>query len=300
MTATVAAKVASIGAHARQAIRDGAAGELAAVFERCCYVTLDGNWLCIGTPAIGRGPLHMIFQPRQAKWPRRRGAPACVQQDLLRIDGIVLDLSRAAVWRPQMPSGWSRESLAYGLAALDALVARGLPEDGLACLMRDAVVARPAGLIAQAAQAPVLELQRLMRTDAREQACAASARKATLLVPLLGLGPGLTPSGDDLLGGAMIALRAVGRTDLCAAIWDAIAVPAMSLTNDISRAHLAAAAGGAGCAALHETLNAVMTGRVERIADGVRRLAAVGHTSGFDALAGAVIVLRAVPASGRD
>lgn len=105
---------------------------------------------------------------------------------------------------------------------------------------------------------------------------------------LIGLGPGLTPAGDDFVGGAMIALRAFDQGDLA----DRIAAWALPLaaanTSRISRAHLECAAQGEG----HEALHDLLTFRdAER---DLARLARIGHTSGTDAAAGALSALRAV------
>lgn len=101
---------------------------------------------------------------------------------------------------------------------------------------------------------------------------------------LIGLGPGLTPAGDDFVGGAMIALRAFGN----AALADRIAAWALPLaeknTNRISRAHLACASEGEGHEVLHQFLGSFEDQHLER-------LARIGHTSGLDAAAGALLSL---------
>jgi len=107
---------------------------------------------------------------------------------------------------------------------------------------------------------------------------------------LIGLGPGLTPAGDDFAGGAMIALRAFGA----AALADRIAAWALPLaatnTGKISRAHLACAAAGEGHEALHELLRALSRGR-RAIERALAALSRVGHSSGLDAAAGALLAL---------
>jgi hypothetical protein len=101
---------------------------------------------------------------------------------------------------------------------------------------------------------------------------------------LIGLGPGLTPAGDDFVGGAMIALRAYGRADAADRI-AAWALPLASVrTNRISRAHLECAAEGEGHAALHDYL-------CNFAKEHLQRLARIGHTSGLDAAAGALLAL---------
>ncbi len=108
---------------------------------------------------------------------------------------------------------------------------------------------------------------------------------------LIGLGPGLTPAGDDFVGGAMIALRAAGESELAerVAAW---ALPlAETRTGRISRAHLACAARGEGHEALHALL-AAPEGSA-RFEASLARLARIGHTSGLDAAAGALLALAA-------
>ncbi len=104
---------------------------------------------------------------------------------------------------------------------------------------------------------------------------------------LIGLGPGLTPAGDDFVGGSMIALRACGEAALAerVAAW---ALPqAATNTNRISRAHLACAAQGEGHEALHALLGSAEGSR--RFQASLAWLARIGHTSGLDAAAGALL-----------
>ncbi len=119
------------------------------------------------------------------------------------------------------------------------------------------------------------------------------ARAFLSWLKLIGLGPGLTPAGDDFAGGAMIALRACGTAAGHAALADRIAAWALPLaqerTNRISRAHLACAAQGEG----HEALHDLLTFRDPE--KDLARLARVGHTSGLDAAAGALLALNGVP-----
>ena len=111
---------------------------------------------------------------------------------------------------------------------------------------------------------------------------------------LIGLGPGLTPAGDDFVGGAMIALRVCGTNAGHAALADRIAAWALPLaarnTNRISRAHLECAATGEGHEALHDLLCSFDEKHLER-------LSRIGHSSGLDAAAGALLALQAACAA---
>lgn len=104
------------------------------------------------------------------------------------------------------------------------------------------------------------------------------------------MGSGLTPAGDDLIGGALIALRALGMNRIA----DRLATWALSLarsrTNRISFAHLACAAAGEGHEALHHALGAILAGRKDLLKE-LSALKRIGHSSGMDALNGALLAL---------
>ena len=107
---------------------------------------------------------------------------------------------------------------------------------------------------------------------------------------LIGLGPGLTPVGDDFVGGAMIALRTFGEHALADRIAGWALPLARERTNRISRAHLECAAQGEGHEALHELLRALHKGK-QAIDRALAALSRVGHSSGRDAAAGALLTL---------
>ena len=117
-------------------------------------------------------------------------------------------------------------------------------------------------------------------------------------IELLGLGPGLTPSGDDLLCGALVVLRAIGAADASGDLHAAIAAVAPSATSPLSGAFLRAAAEGCGSAGLHNIIISLI--KNEPIESDIDVLARIGHTSGWDGLAGAAIVLQAFSTRGRD
>ena len=104
---------------------------------------------------------------------------------------------------------------------------------------------------------------------------------------LIGLGPGLSPSGDDILGGLSLALR--GREDPRAHwLFDAV-TPRLNETHPLSAAHLEAALDGEACEALHfVTLSQASGSSVAKVI--LQRLAAVGSHSGWDMLLGAALL----------
>jgi hypothetical protein len=106
---------------------------------------------------------------------------------------------------------------------------------------------------------------------------------------LLGLGAGLTPSGDDYVGGVLFARRLLGRGS---AAWDTavarIVADAAGLTHPISARLLADLAAGEGWAPLHDLALGLAAGDPDAALRAARALTALGHTSGWDILAGVV------------
>lgn len=123
---------------------------------------------------------------------------------------------------------------------------------------------------------------------------------------LVGAGPGLTPAGDDVLVGFLVAARAVPpalppgprstRVEaLAAAMTDAVLPTVVQRTTAVSAALIDHAARGQGAAPLVALLAAVTgTGDVVRAATRLRR---VGHTSGTSMGQGAILALAALAAT---
>jgi Protein of unknown function (DUF2877) len=117
----------------------------------------------------------------------------------------------------------------------------------------------------------------------------------TAAVRLLGLGHGLTPSGDDFLGALLFTLRhAPVRA------WQArmpgvharLAAAAAQATNPISAALLQDLMAGSSYRALHDLLDALNQDPSEPVAAAVRTLLTVGASSGADMLAGVLLALQ--------
>lgn len=174
-----------------------------------------------------------------------------------------IELAPAPIWTPPPLSAWCHDDLAAGLARATAM--RPTKRDGI---WNDAFAI---GLAA---------LNRWARGTASLDACR----------DLIGLGPGLTPSGDDALGGATIALRVFGHAMRANELGAFIREYAPGRTSDISLAHLNAAAASEGSAAFHDALRDLVTG------GDFASLERIGASSGWDAMDGAAAVLSPIVA----
>lgn len=154
---------------------------------------------------------------------------------------------------------------------------------------------RPAAARAGFERAVAAELT--ARTRRLEQAVAAADGPAVVDAArrLLGLGVGLTPSGDDVLCGLALVANLPGAAT-------AAAMPALrtladdlpAATTPVSAATLAEALDGRGRDRLHRLLSAATTAdRATDLAAATASVRAIGHTSGADLLAGIRCGLRA-------
>ena len=109
---------------------------------------------------------------------------------------------------------------------------------------------------------------------------------------LIGLGPGLTPSGDDFVGGLLFAAYHLNEAFPGEFIWDAEAVGGLisrsrSMTHPISHALLSDHAQGQSYEAVHDLMDGMLTGNEELHAEAlVTRVTSIGSSSGWDMLAG--------------
>jgi hypothetical protein len=184
-------------------------------------------------------------------------------------------------WTPQPPRG-SRSTSARILANLGALcrslLAAAEPRGfGLLLARR-----RPTFPLDRAV-ARVRALVRAYRDDDPEAVRATS-------IPLLGLGSGLTPSGDDLAGAALFGRRLRASRQRA---WERTAA---QLSHEVERRSHAVSAAlfhdlarGQSFAPLHTIADALATGDHGGALAAAGELVAIGHSSGWDMFTGLVI-----------
>ncbi len=117
---------------------------------------------------------------------------------------------------------------------------------------------------------------------------------------LIGLGEGLTPAGDDFVGGRLFARWYLHAAYPDAVTWDQCTVDALieyarPRTNAISHTILRDHARGQSVAPMHDLVAAILTGKSpDEIARHVRRLSGIGNTSGDEMLAGVLTEMQSV------
>jgi hypothetical protein len=285
----VDADIRSWGCHARRFARLHATAIVAAIFPRCLHLRADADLMCIGEASIGNGPLNAIADPhgwkRAAEKLPATGSAARLSGGAIEVADAVFGTAAARDWHPPpWPRMADAEALAMSLQRLAGLARRQAPSESLASILFVSIKT-PATAFHRIARPRVERFRRWTR------ARLSHPRRNPAPVDLLGLGPGLTPSGDDLLCGALVALHAIGRVDAAQDLYAAIVNRNPASTSLLSWASLRAAADGQGGEPLHALVVGVLENR--KIDRELEILSRVGHTSGWDALAGATMVLQA-------
>lgn len=242
----------------------GADGAPQGGIELVAVETADG----LGLPSAATLAALSSTRPLQAV---RAGDAAHVGEGRLDIGPLAFDVVRW--WSPRRPRAVENET--YDDARLIA-VSQLLP-------------ALPA------------ELDDRLRTLTSALTTAIDADVQDAATALLGLGPGLTPEGDDVLAGVLVTLMARPATrPLAQRLGDIVASLAESRTTTLSAGLLRDAADGFAVPALVDFVNALHEvdphagGSTTRrpLTEVVVRLLAVGHTSGAALAHGAVATAR--------
>lgn len=282
MTPLVRAR--SVGDEARRALRAGRQGRVEAVFSRSCYLRFDNDWLCIGESSIGDGPLNVLVgDVRPVLGSSQRGTSLRCTERGIDFPGLAVDLAGVPVWLPDPLPAWAPERCARGLQALGAGLPAGIPAEGLAHFLAPAEI--PPGPVARAAAPAVRRLAAWLASPA-------APPPAEAVQGLLGLGPGLTPSGDDFLAGVLSALLVAGQGAAAGLLWGVVADLAPAATNPISLAHLRATYRSGLAAAPRGALGAVLSGDGPAIRRALADLP-LSQSSPWDVLAGCHVALAA-------
>jgi hypothetical protein len=225
----------------------------------------------------------------------QKGDPVSISGRVLAFGKLQIQTARAADWnaRPDWLQVQSvlkdrivfvRGSIArlLGGAPLESLASIGVDMD----LAGGVSLAGLGGAIHWAARPMVYRLRRGLRLGI-------PADLQTGAAGLAGLGPGLTPAGDDFLVGVLLGLWAAWPVLVVPPVVEAIVSAAAPRTTLLSAAWLRAAGRGEADEAWHNLLASLVSSPASGIITAGQRILARGHTSGADALAGFFVALTA-------
>ena len=277
---------------ARSTLNEAMSGEVCAVFARTFYVQTENGLICVGAGDMYDGPLTLVTNaPETTNW--QASGVRLRQRALLRSRRIavgmwlVISCEEATEWMPPRPPAIDAEMISKGIAHLRAKVVDRLPKNGLAEFVMPANLQIGSSLAVEA-QGPIRRIRSALSMALFRRRMFQPSPSD--VAALSGLGPGLTPSGDDFLGGMMVGLYSVREDGLAQELSRIINDYNENAANIVSREHLRAAADGMAADGILRL--ACVIGSGGEINDEI--LAAVdriGHTSGWDVVAGLIIAL---------
>ena len=233
----------------------------------------------------------------------RSGQLVILERHRIRISGsnLEIDLRGAAPWSPRLPvishsvtqARWRDRAAEMRCLAAAAVRARPGAGDGMGALI-DLDRGPWMGAVARIAGPRLERLAQAVRTGDR----AGAGRAAESLV---GLGPGLTPSGDDALVGMAAALTAMAaRGSLDAAFLGPVADAVPARTTTVSATFLRHASAGQFAAGVHQLMGVLIGPDASDAQATIERCVAYGATSGADTLVGILLGLDALAPAVRD
>lgn len=241
-------RAATVGSRALTALKRTASWRVIASFPRAVYAQSGDEVIVLTSRDVPPGPIHVTTTADQLE--AEPGSEMTLTGAGIELDGQRLQLVGAASWVGWLPRPDQMT------AAAQVLLTVLTPYAQASALMAPPYSARLSGLTRTAAP---LDL------DALEG--------------LLGFGPGLTPAGDDVIAGFLVASVALGR--LASGGWD-VGREARHLTSTISLAYLRSAAAGQAIAPVHDLFAAAAARDADASRAACRLLAATGATSGAD------------------
>ena len=298
MKQSPSATVTQLGAFARSCLTPGQRGSVLAAFSRAVYLLTNAGellWIVTEEASMHRRCVQ-ISSPLPGL---AAGSPFHVQDQRLMIDStFVFDMEDAHVWHaPHLNTRQVLEITELSTRVqtlysnLDISQAKGfgnLIPNILSLSQNESINPLPefADSILVFANPIVTEMA---------YACLEhqSSRISKNMDALIGLGAGLTPSGDDFLGGLLFAIKNIQTVYLDLNFDCAISIePYGSQTNLISFTLLRDLASGYAVAPLHTVINGLFSiENFEHIYPSVSQLTQIGHSTGWDMLTGLLVGL---------
>ena len=288
MTSTFAAAI--VGPAVDAVLGENQTATVAGRYARALHFKIGDHLVCIGGPGIGNGPCNALMA-NDAEWSRLSWAAEGLDTwefTAHRLVGahVVIEFGGAERWRqPAWPAVASFLSVCGSISELRSLIMAHAPAEGLSRLITAGVLDDP---VARAASPHLRELRSYLGDDSGYRSPP---------VDLLGLGPGSTPSGDDVLAGVLLALSATGWTTIRDSLGLAIAEAAPRRTTFLSTALLAQASSGQAGEDIVRAVSAIVAGDTHTLATHALAAGRHGATSGWDTLAGVWFAIEAVTAA---
>lgn len=249
--------------------------EIHSVYHQVVNLT-DGETIYSLHPAhLARTPMSLILEPdgwSMEDLELRQGMQVELLEDCMFLNGIQIDCRERSLWDPKITTSVSYGKIRQILSGIRRILPdfqdRGGFSDSFICSKQETD-----DFMTRALRSCFWEFQRNC------------SKPEEMIQSLIGMGYGLTPSGDDFLVGLLylICISGCMEQQITKNVIDVVQKN-LHRTNDLSRQFLKHACKGEFGEKFHELLQAVCRGE-----DGIReicQIAGTGHSSGIDALHG--------------
>lgn len=210
---------------------------------------------------------------------------------ILRFDSspLTIDLRGASVWEAHLPGiDITKPSIRQAWSITWQALNRGQRLKGTDLIAADLFQLDKGSSLTRKLSQPVLELMAATKHFDVE-ASADAARQ------MIGLGPGVTPTGDDILIGYLAGLWSTAGEDkeklTFIESFGAALLQFVDQTNEISGTYLYHAIHGQFSSSLINLVNAIANGENENLLLASKYAMRVGHSSGMDSVTGLLIGL---------
>ncbi len=286
---------------ARAVRQEGWSGEVRAIHPRSVYVAgEDADIYAVVQQPLGNGPLSLVIPPLSGDslGGLSEGAPISSTGSHLMVgEHLAVGLEQAMLWDPKAyPAlGANPETLHRCLGEVYQTATTHSPAQSLARLLphlQQEDLPKPLQAVGHFPRCHAL-IAGLVDSLGRR------SRRSLKVVTssLAGLGPGLTPAGDDFLAGILLALALTQehRADAeLAEIAGLLLETAAPRTHEISAAYLRAAYAGEASERWHALIGALSAGNGVEAASAAEAVMKFGETSGADMLAGFLVGMGAI------
>jgi len=272
----------------------------------CNLQNSTGALIALVTPPYGNGPFHIVIPAvglSTVNIKVNTNPYISLHTDKLTGEDFTILLTPAQYWNPLLPplTHFAASTFTYLLNLYRASDVSSIAI-GVDSAVSKSLTAGQSGALAQTSYAMrVQQGIRALRTGLTTE------NKSLLeegVYRLAGLGPGLTPAGDDFLVGLLAALYAGGPL-LTRKPWavlqaqcEQIATVAASRTTTLSATWLTCAGQGAFGETWHDLINRINQQKKTLIAQALTRILATGASSGADALSGFLWGMQLMPDMG--
>jgi hypothetical protein len=260
------------------------------VFDHACnLIAPDDRVISLVTPAVGDGPFNLVVPPINFTSQVKAESHVASDRGIVRVGNVLIDATGAQLWDPR--PNWKKlhqqvDKIRVQVLFIAEVLRSSAPKGGLAALVFTQL-ALASGVERRVLRSARASLEKLVEGlhRANTNMCEEASSE------LAGLGIGLTPDGDDLLLGCVLAAWILLTGHFAEEISQVIAETAARRTTALSAEWLRSAARGECAWQWHALFKGFLQDRREAIEAAARRIVEQGHTSGSTALAGFMAVM---------